>query len=171
VAYLVLVAVFLAAVGGRCTYEHMKRSGRLDPRRRLVFALVFADMVVLWAAWFSLVGLDPLPLALPAAVRWLGGALTVAGGALFVAAAFTLRGLENTTVLVTSGIYAVVRHPAYLGFVLWLVGWPVLKGAGASLAVAAVGIAATLWWRRNEERALVTQFGAAYRAYQRRTRG
>jgi protein-S-isoprenylcysteine O-methyltransferase Ste14 len=167
--YLILVSVHLAAIVGRCRYELLKRSGRVDTRRPLVFWVVFADMVVPWAAWFGLGALDPVRLNLPEPLRWAGLGLTIAGAVLFVGTVLTLRALENTTVLVTTGLFTLTRHPAYLGFVLWLVGWPLFQGGASSLALGVVGIAATLWWRQNEERALVVQFGEAYRDYQRRT--
>ena len=57
----------------------------------------------------------------------------------------------------------------YTGFILWIVGWVVQYGAGASLAVGLVSVGNILYWRRLEERALDTQYGDVYRAYRART--
>ncbi len=167
--YAALAALFLSCLLGRCLYEILKHSGRVDPTRRLVFAVVFADMSGLWVAWFAMGAQDPSALGLPPAARWVGLAAALAGLVLFVGAVVQLRGLENTKVLVTSGFFAKTRHPAYLGFTLWFLGWPLFKDAAVSLALAAVGIAATAYWRHNEEQALAVQFGEAYREYRRRT--
>lgn len=95
--------------------------------------------------------------------------LVVLGGLLFAGAFIQLRALENTTTLVTNGPFALTRHPVYLGFVLWLLGWPLFQNAGGTLCLAAPGIAAILCWCRTEEVALQSQFGTAYRDYQQRT--
>ena len=76
-----------------------------------------------------------------------------------------------TQKLVTSGPYALCRHPMYLaatiyhlGFVTLLSGFlPGLLTAGAVLAFA------TFYGRNVEERELEARFGEEYRAYRART--
>ncbi len=170
VRYVVLAGVYLLGLLGRGVYEWLKERRRVDPTRRLVFAVVFADMSLMWASWFGMGALDPFRLGLPPALNWGGLALVIVGALLFLGGLIQLRALENTKTLVTTGLFSVTRHPIYLGFVLWLLGWPVFQDAGMSLFLAAPGIASILSWRRNEERALQIQFGSAYRDYQQRTR-
>ena len=102
-------------------------------------------------------------------MRWIGLALSVCGAALFLGALMQLRALENTKVLVTTGLFSRIRHPVYLGFILWYVGWPLYHGAVLSLGLGWLGIISTLWWRTVEEKHLVVQFGDAYRQYTQRT--
>jgi methanethiol S-methyltransferase len=70
--------------------------------------------------------------------------------------------------LVTDGIYGVIRHPQYAGIFLAIFGqlvhWPTLL----TLALAPVIVFAYVRLAQREEARLVQQFGAAYRAYQRR---
>lgn len=169
VRYAGLASVYLLGLLGRGLYEWLKERHRVDPTRRLVFAIVFADMALMWAAWFGMSELDPMRMGLSPMVRWGGLALSILGLLLFLGALFQLRALENTKVLVSNGLFALTRHPIYLGFVFWLVGWPLFQDAGVSLCLAAPGIASIFHWRRNEERALRIQFGAAYRDYEQRT--
>jgi protein-S-isoprenylcysteine O-methyltransferase Ste14 len=70
--------------------------------------------------------------------------------------------------LVTSGVYAVVRHPQYLGILIALFGqivhWP---------TILTVGLYPVIVWAyvrlaRHEERTLLAHFGDAYRDYRRR---
>lgn len=166
---LVLAAGYVLCLALRTLYEVLKRRGRVDLENRLLFALVFLDMATLWVIWFTMAVRDPVSMHAPAALRWTGLALTLAGWGLFVGAVAQLRRLENTTVLVTTGLFALTRHPAYLGFVLWLIAWPVYQDAAVTLALAPLGIAATLFWRHTEELNLLAQFGPAYRDYRRRT--
>lgn len=75
------------------------------------------------------------------------------------------KGYYNTTVLVESGIYSVVRHPQYTGVaVLCLV--PICLGVYWLLAL--IGIACMLicyWFTRLEDRGNVEKFGKAYESY------
>ena len=72
--------------------------------------------------------------------------------------------------LITSGIYSAIRHPAYLGYLCLLIGFPVCFGsiAGFGCAIAA-GIPALIYRIRIEERALLQWFGEEYQRYQKRT--
>ena len=88
---------------------------------------------------------------------------------LFLAGLIQLRGVENIDHLVTTGFFAGVRHPMYLGFTLWILGWAVFWGAFVSLAVGLVGIGNILLWRHLEERHLEKRYGEAYRSYRART--
>jgi len=72
--------------------------------------------------------------------------------------------------LVTSGIYKTIRHPAYLGFLCLLIGFPVCFGsiAGFAFAVSAA-VPALIYRMRVEEAALLQWFGEDYEQYQQRT--
>jgi protein-S-isoprenylcysteine O-methyltransferase Ste14 len=70
--------------------------------------------------------------------------------------------------LQTGGVYAVVRHPIYLGWVLLVFGAPEMTGTRLVFAIVStlyLVVAVPL-----EEQALRAQFGDAYRRYQRRVR-
>ena len=74
-------------------------------------------------------------------------------------------------VLVTTGVYRYVRHPGYLGWLIWAVGTQVMLANPVSIALFAYTS-----WRffaariAFEEAALRRFFGAAYDAYAARTR-
>ena len=72
--------------------------------------------------------------------------------------------------LITSGIYSTIRHPAYLGYLCLLIGFPVCFGsiAGFGCAVAA-GIPALIYRIWIEEIALLQWFGDEYQQYQKKT--
>ena len=68
----------------------------------------------------------------------------------------------------TTGVYALVRHPIYLGWILIVFGTPSLTGTRLVFAaVSTLYVAIAVPW---EERALHATFGAEYRAYQDRVR-
>jgi protein-S-isoprenylcysteine O-methyltransferase Ste14 len=70
--------------------------------------------------------------------------------------------------LVREGPYKFVRHPAYVAFVLEVVGVALAGNAWVALALAVLGYVPLLVWRqRREDVALIAQIGEPYRAYQR----
>ncbi len=73
--------------------------------------------------------------------------------------------------LVTGGIYRRIRHPAYLGYVCLLLGFPIALGSLGGLAFAVVvGIPTLAYRMRIEEAALLNWFGEEYQRYRERTR-
>jgi len=167
--YSALCGAFLAAHGTRTVYELFKRSGRVDPENKILFAVIFADMCALWISWFTLVPLDPIRVIIPSVIGGTGLILVPLGAVLVVGGMIQLRGVENIKVLRTTGLYRRLRHPMYTGFILWIVGWALYHGAVVSLCAGLAGIANILWWRRLEEDNLLAQFGEAYRQYRPRT--
>jgi len=68
--------------------------------------------------------------------------------------------------LVTTGIYRVVRHPAYVGYLCLLLGFPICFGSMGGLSCALVsGVPGLLYRVRIEEAALTKWFGEDYRRY------
>lgn len=168
-AFPVVAVLFLACLAIRGIYELLKQSRTIDPENRLIFAGILAVMIILWMSWFSLPPSDPVPVGLPETVRWAGLLVFVTGTALAVGALVQLRGVENIDRLVTTGLFSRTRHPMYLGFICWLLGWSIAHDAGASVLLGLVGIANVLWWRHLEEKRLERQFGERYLQYRRAT--
>lgn len=110
-----------------------------------------------------------------AAAPWLGAALVAGALGFAVWARFQLGrnwsdrvAVKEDHVLITSGPYAIVRHPIYSGLLLALVGTALAVGEWRSLL--AVGAAAIFILRRVgiEERRMAETF-AEYEAYRRTT--
>ncbi len=72
--------------------------------------------------------------------------------------------------LVRRGPYRWIRHPAYSGNILSLVGFPLSLGTAAGgLLVLVLSLAGYLYRVRIEERALLEAFGDEYREYMQHT--
>jgi protein-S-isoprenylcysteine O-methyltransferase Ste14 len=110
------------------------------------------------------------------AVRWLGIVLYAAGGALRLAPVFALGkrfsglvAIQRDHRLLTTGLYAHIRNPSYLGLLINAVG-----GALVFRSLPGAVLAAALIWpliarMDAEERLLEETFGEEYRAYRART--
>ena len=109
-------------------------------------------------------------------VRWLGVVLFAAGGALRLWPVFVLGrrfsglvAIQPGHKLVTTGIYAVVRHPSYLGLIVSTLGWVLAFRSLAGVLLTVILIPPILARIKSEEALLGTQFGDDYEAYRRRT--
>jgi len=163
--YLVFLGLCLVGLATRTGYELLKKAGRVNPRNKVVFAVVFVSMCLMLTSWPAMCPFDPLRINLPAVVRWIGLGGLIAGLGMALGGWIQLRALENIDHLVTSGLFAKIRHPMYAGFILWILGWVVFHGAAVSLVAGLVGIGNILYWRRLEEEKLASDFGEDYRRY------
>jgi protein-S-isoprenylcysteine O-methyltransferase Ste14 len=85
----------------------------------------------------------------------------------FVASTSTTRGQT----LVTTGIFARVRHPVYLGFVLLDAGMALVAVNAAGAALFALSVVGLVLRARKEEEELVKKFGKKYADYAKRVPG
>lgn len=116
-------------------------------------------------------------IAVPDAGVAIAGAVLALTGALF--AAWTKArlgrlfspqlGVQRGHRLLTTGPYAVVRHPMYLGLIDFLIGSALYWNDVALLGVAVLFIVYFSAQLRIEERFFAAHFGAEWRAYRDRT--
>ncbi len=109
-------------------------------------------------------------------IRWIGVVLFAAGGALRLWPVFVLGHRFSGLVaiqpghrLVTGGVYAVIRHPSYLGLLVNALGWGLAFRSGVGVLLTALMILPVIARIRAEERLLRAEFGDAYDAYRART--
>ncbi len=166
--FILLIIVSVLTHFVRTVYEVLKHK-KIIEASKLSFAIMFPNMAVLWISWFMLCSADVYKLNLPAFVRYIGIAITIAGAGLFFTALFTIKTLETYSGdLITKGIYSKVRHPMYLGFICWLIGVPLFFNAVTAFALAILFIANVLYWRYLEELELEKRF-TGYKEYKVKT--
>ena len=73
----------------------------------------------------------------------------------------------NTTKLVKKGPYAIIRHPQYLGGLLFTISISLWTQAWLSMVLSIVIIFLTYHWTYSEEKNLIEKFGEDYIEYKR----
>ncbi len=165
-AFLVLICIITHLV--RLTYEIMKHKKIIKPGK-LSFIIIFFNMVLLWASWFSLCGFDMPVFRFSPIIHYSGIFLAFMGVIFFLTALFTIKTLETYEGdLITRGIYTRIRHPMYLGFLLWIIGAPLFYGGLYSFILAVPFAVNILFWRYLEEIELLKRF-PGYAFYKKRT--
>jgi methanethiol S-methyltransferase len=167
----------------------LARTPMRDAVRRLASPAMERTLYI-WAAsiLFFVVcyGWQPVPgvaYALPAPWRWLGFGVQAIGVVLTYLGSraldvLDLAGVRQVIVtedrepehapLKTDGVYALVRHPIYFGWVLLVFGAPTMTGSRLVFALVSTAyLAIAVPW---EERSLVEVFGHAYEGYRARVR-
>lgn len=109
-------------------------------------------------------------------VRWIGVVLFAAGGVLRLWPFFVLGSRFSGLVaiqpghrLVTSGIYALIRHPSYLGLLVNALGWALVFRSSVGVVLVGLTLVPLVARILSEERLLRGHFGAEYDAYASRT--
>ena len=135
---------------------------------------------LLSVATFGIVPVQLLAIAfkwscLPDPVRLVGATVGLAGDGVFLASVWCMRdswraGIPDgdRTELVTGGIYAVSRNPAFLGFDLMYLGVLLLFCGPLTALFTAFAVVMLHLQILQEERYLTGVFGAPYQRYRRR---
>jgi protein-S-isoprenylcysteine O-methyltransferase Ste14 len=139
----------------RCLNHEIKRLNRF----RLAGSLVAGPLIIL-IALVSAPHWLPVPVSITA-----GLAMVIGGLALRLWALGCIDGNKKCR-LVEWGPYRYVRHPLYVGSLLYLVGFCVLAGSLTAAAVSVlVFVSLYLPAARAEERLLAAQYGNRWDAY------
>ena len=145
-----------------------------QPRRTLpplsFFSALAVALLLHWA--LPVLRVFGAPYSWAGTLPVLGGAAMVFWGAwVFDRVGTTIKPFEESSALVTQGLYRYTRNPIYLGMVLVLLGVAVLLGSATAFLV--VPVFAVLVQKRfieAEEAALEQKFGGAYGDYRQRVR-
>ena len=157
----------------------VKETARREPwlSRAAHIGPMFVAAALLWARRFDMLGLENrfmpwAPWQFPA------GVLVTAAGLAFAIWARHYIGrnwsaivtLKEGHELVTSGPYALVRHPIYTGLLFGFLGSAIALGQWRGLLAVAIVYLALLRKYRLEERWMRERFGVAYDAYRARVK-
>ena len=158
-----------------------ERMGPLIQRQQKTWdKILIVSLLVLWAAWFVIMGLDAVRYRWSDMPPWLQvlGALAIVVSMYIIfltmrantfAAPVVKIQAERGHHVVSDGPYAIVRHPMYGGALLLIVGTPLLLGSWWSLAATPAIVLLLAARAVLEERTLAREL-EGYRDYAGRVR-
>jgi protein-S-isoprenylcysteine O-methyltransferase Ste14 len=143
------------------------RKSPLVENRKVVIS-IFIVMAILWSSWFYMCFSDPIKIDIPGWARYMGLLLFLAGVFLFIFSHIGLKGFEDKGELITHGIYSKIRNPMYLGFMIWIIGFPIFMRSLITLASSVIWIPHILYWKLLEEKELEKKY-EEYKEYKKKT--
>jgi len=168
------IAIAGGGVSGLLGFRMARGEKELIRQRLVVWAgCAFVFLYVACAALCERLGLGVLDSEL---YRNLGVALLAAGSVIRLWAIATLGTFHSALVavqtghhIITRGPYRWLRHPSYLGLLIFLTGVPMVFAAWFPL-LALPGCFVALRWRITDEEAfLISEFTDDYESYKKRT--
>ena len=166
VFYIIFAVCFICYAIRTSYYVLANRGSELAESRRFITVLRVV-MFFLWFAWFFMSLNDPYRMSLHSLARYTGLSFFIIGVLIVILSHVKIRGQE-TDELVTTGIYSKIRHPMYLGFIIWIIGFPIFTNAAFTLASAIIWIPQILYWKSSEERQLAKKH-KGYQEYKKRS--
>jgi len=139
----------------------------LAENKKIVY-LIYIVMGILWFSWFQMCFTDPIKMNFPDVIRYIGFLLFLIGVFLFIFSHIGLRGFKEKGELITSGIYSKIRNPMYLGFIIWIIGFPLFMQSLITLVSSVIWISFFIYWKILEEKDLEKKF-KEYRDYKKKT--
>jgi protein-S-isoprenylcysteine O-methyltransferase Ste14 len=168
-----LIAITASILSVRRPAAREEPGGRVILQARVLFlaSVFFVALAIL--GWRTL----PIQLAPPirAFISFVGASILIIGCTLYLWGLLTLKGMfapssglavriQAEHKLITSGPYAFVRHPMYLGVIMATIGTLLLyrTWTGLAFSIAMFGLAIRA---RREEKILAEEFGAEWVTY------
>lgn len=145
--------------------------------RLFQMALAVLGFSLLFSSWFRQGWLGTPVMRVSSSLAYLGLCLTIAGCLFAVWARLKLGDnwsgratVKEGHELVTSGPYAVARHPIYTGMLTAVIGTAIASGQVHDLFALVVIVMMILLKMSQEERLMVQTFPAAYPLYRQRVK-
>lgn len=178
------IVIVVQCVWGVCEWVIMRRmtaSGEhADQKSYKVLYVVTLCSLILGIGVGWLLKFDPIWGLYHASIAFpiVGSIVILAGLAFRLTAINTLKrfftvnvSIQDDHKLITSGLYGILRHPAYTGGIISFIGCGLCYGNLLSLVCIAIPYTLLILMRiKNEERVLTQNFGQAYIDYCARTK-
>ena len=154
--------------GGHAGREDLTGEHRLGDIIQLMFVFLFLTIWILDS--FVLKYSTFLAGSVPGYIGWTAGIILFIIGSLLARSGLkSMFGtIQESPHVINSGVFSIVRHPIYLGAILFYTGLVFLTLSLASAVMLLVIIAFYRFISRYEEKLLTLRFGDEYREYMRK---
>lgn len=151
-----------------------KHSKKKSEDKGSFFLIIFG---VCFSIWISFLIRLHSNLLLPNIFFWVGILFMLIGIIIRCLSVWTLRKYFSLSVtielehhIVQSGPYKYLRHPAYTGGILTIIGMPISLRSPLAILIVAITVALIYGYRISvEEKALAQNFGKEYHKYSKKT--
>lgn len=167
--YLFWFGICFACYIFRTVFNVLVYKGSPLAENRKIMTFIFVIMGVLWSSWHYMCFVDPIKINIRPFFRYIGLLLFIIGISLFILSHTKLGGFEDKGGLITGGIYSKIRNPMYLGFIIWIIGFPIFTESLLTLITSVIWIPQIFYWKILEERQLEHKYGKEYREYKKKT--
>jgi len=137
-------------------------------KNKKIVNLIFIIMGILWFSWFQMCFSDPIKMDISGWIRYIGLLLFLAGVFLFIFSHKKLKGFEDKGELIRGGIYLKIRNPMYLGFIIWIIGFPIFMQSLITFSSSVIWLSHIMYWKVLEEKELEKKY-KEYREYKKKT--
>ena len=152
----------------RTVFEILKFSHNKFADNKWVIRTIYVVMAILWFSWLQMCLVDPIKMQFPFWIRLTGLVFFITGIFLFIFSHIQLRGFKDKGFLVKKGIYTKIRNPMYLGFIIWIISFPIFMQKTLALLSSIIWITQIMIWKVLEEKELEKEF-PDYEEYKKRT--
>lgn len=152
----------------RTAFNVLVYKGSPLTENRKIVTFIFVIMGILWFSWHYMCFIDPIKINIPPFFRYIGLLLFIIGISLFILSHTKLGGFEDKGGLITGGIYSKIRNPMYLGFIIWIIGFPIFNKSLITLVSSALWISLIIYWKILEEKKLEEKY-EEYKDYKKNT--
>jgi len=150
----------------RTSYHVLENRKSKFVKSKKFYLAISISMFFLWFSWFAMSFNDPIKMNL-SLLKYFGLLLFIVGVVFVVLSHIKIKGYD-TEKLYTNGIYSKIRHPMYLGFILWIIGLPIFLQGFITLLSAVIWIPQIMYWKSSEEKDLEKKF-KNYKEYEKKT--
>jgi len=152
----------------RTAFNILKYKGNPLAENKGIVISIYIIMAILWFSWAQISFLDPVKMNIPDWIKYIGLLTFSTGIFLFIFSHIRLGGFRDDGELITNGIYSKIRNPMYLGFIIWIIGFPVFMESLIALASSPIWVSHIIYWKILEERELEKKY-EHYREYKKKT--
>lgn len=172
--YLFFSIVSIIGLLIRTIYDISKYKLRIIKDNKLFDFLIIIVMIITWGSWLNMPKNDPVTLNIPGFIKYSGLIIYIIGVTIAIIGGTQIiiniihNFITKKNNLINYGIYTVIRHPMYYGFIIFIIGLIIYRGSLITLITAPIWISFLISWLLMEQKELEKNLDG-YKEYKKTT--